>query len=218
MGFGLTQVDEIDPRTSIHCCLSYTANNMPADALMTLGARASASMVLIPITGIFRLEHHKSWDIISILKQPTQTESVFFLLTHWSRVTHTCICVSKLTIIGSDKGLSPDRREAIIWTNAGILLVGPLRTNFSEILIKIHNFSLWKIHFKMSGKWRPSCLGLNVLNDWYWNSIAHYTSISSSTPRYVYIWLYKHRNVKLGSISIMIFFSQQFISDGNKAF
>ena len=37
------------------------------------------------------------------------------LLTHWGRVTH--ICVSKLTIIGSDNGLSPDRRQAIIWTN-----------------------------------------------------------------------------------------------------
>ena len=46
-------------------------------------------------------------------------------LTHWGRVTH--ICVSKLTIIGSDNGLSPDRRQAIIWTNAGLLLIGPLR-------------------------------------------------------------------------------------------
>ena len=43
-------------------------------------------------------------------------------LTHWGRVTH--ICVSKLTIIGSDNGLSPGRRQAIIWTNAGILLIG----------------------------------------------------------------------------------------------
>ena len=51
------------------------------------------------------------------------------------------ICVSKLTIIGSDNGLSPRRRQAIIWTNAGILLIGPLGTNFSEILIEIHTFS-----------------------------------------------------------------------------
>ena len=33
-------------------------------------------------------------------------------LTHWDRVTH--ICVSKLTIIASDNGLSPGRRQAII--------------------------------------------------------------------------------------------------------
>ena len=57
------------------------------------------------------------------------------LLTHWGRVTH--ICVNKLTSIGSDNGLSPGRRQAIIGTNGGILLIGPLGTNFSEILIEI---------------------------------------------------------------------------------
>ena len=83
-------------------------------------------------------------------------------LTHWGRVTH--ICVGKLTIIGSDNGLTPGRRQAIVWTNAGILLIWPLGTNFSEILIAIETFSFKKMHFKLSsGKWRPSCLGLNVL-------------------------------------------------------
>ena len=57
---------------------------------------------------------------------------------HWGRVTH--ICVSKLTIIGSDNGLSPEQRQAIIWTNAGMLLIGALGTNFSEISIEIHQF------------------------------------------------------------------------------
>ena len=61
--------------------------------------------------------------------------------------------------IGSDNGLSPIRRQAIILTNAGILLIGSLGTNFSEILIKIHTSSL-KIS---SGKWRPFCLDHNVL-------------------------------------------------------
>ena len=83
-------------------------------------------------------------------------------LTHWGQVAH--ICISKLTIIGSDNGLSPGQRQAIIWSNAGILLIGPLWTNFSEILIEIHTFPLKKMHLKMSsGKWRPFCLGLNVL-------------------------------------------------------
>ena len=57
------------------------------------------------------------------------------LLTHWGRVTH--ICVNKLSNIGSDNGLSPDRRQAVIWTNAVMLLIGPLGTNFTEILIGI---------------------------------------------------------------------------------
>ena len=59
-------------------------------------------------------------------------------LTHWGRATH--ICVSKLTTIGSDNGLSPGWRQASIWTNAGILSIGPLGTKFSEILMEIRNF------------------------------------------------------------------------------
>ena len=84
-------------------------------------------------------------------------------LTHWGRVTH--ICVSKLTIIGSDNGLPPDRRQAIIWTNAGIWLIRTLGTNFSEILGEIHSFSFKKMHLKMSSaKGRLFSLGLNELN------------------------------------------------------
>ena len=86
-------------------------------------------------------------------------------LIHWGRVTH--ICVSKLTIIGADNGLSPGWRQAIIRTNAGILLIGPLGTNFSEILIWIQTFSFRQVHLKMSSaKWRPFCLGLNELIHW----------------------------------------------------
>ena len=77
----------------------------------------------------------------------------------------THICVNNLTIIGPDTGLSPGRRQAIIWTNAGILLIGPWKTNCSEILISIHTFLFRKIHLKMSSaKCRPCCLGLNVLS------------------------------------------------------
>ena len=97
------------------------------------------------------------------------------LLTHW--VTH--ICVGEQTIIGSDNGLSPVRRQAIIWTNDGILLIGPLGTNFSEILIGIQIFSVKKMPLKMSSaKWRSFCLGLNVLNVLYLGNL----SLSLSTP------------------------------------
>ena len=85
-------------------------------------------------------------------------------LTDWGRVTH--ICVSNLTIIGSDNDLSPDRRQAIIWTNAGILLICPLGTNFSEILIEILTFSFKKMRLKVSSaRWRPFCLCRNVLTN-----------------------------------------------------
>ena len=92
-----------------------------------------------------------------------QRENYCYTLTHWGRMTH--ICVSDLTIIGSDNGLSPYRRQAIIWTNAGILLIGPLETNFSEILIEILTLSFKKMRLKVSSaKRRPFCLGLNVLS------------------------------------------------------
>ena len=78
----------------------------------------------------------------------------------------THIYVSELTIIGSDNGLSPGRHQAIIWNNAGLLLIEPLGTNFSEILIGSQTFSFTKMHFNMSSvKWRPFWLGLNVLNN-----------------------------------------------------
>ena len=67
----------------------------------------------------------------------------------------TYICVSDLTSIGSDDGLSPDRRQAIIRTNAGILLIRPVGTNFSEFLVEILIFSFKKMRLKVSSaKWR----------------------------------------------------------------
>ena len=129
----------------------------------TLELFSSATNKIFPIH--FRMSVMPSRTIISIfyclfnnLFKPTPMKT----LTHWGRVTH--ICVGNLTIIGSDNGLSPGRRQAIIWTSAGILLIGPLGTNFSEILIGIQTFSFKKMHLKISSaKWRPFCPGLNVL-------------------------------------------------------
>ena len=45
--------------------------------------------------------------------------------------------VTKLTVIGSDNALSPARRQAISWSNAGILSLGHMGTNFREITIEI---------------------------------------------------------------------------------
>ena len=110
------------------------------------GARVNHNAVFC----IFRLNQK-----ISLIPIPTH-------LTHWGRVTH--INVSKLNTIGSDNGLSPGRRQAIILTNAGILLIRTLGTNFSEILGEIHSFSFSKMHLKMSSaKCRLFGLGLNEL-------------------------------------------------------
>ena len=83
-------------------------------------------------------------------------------LTHWGRLMH--IYLSNLAMINSDNGLLPGRCQAIIWTNAGILLIQSLGMNLSEISSKIHTFSFKKMHLKMlSGKCQPFCFSLNVL-------------------------------------------------------
>ena len=87
---------------------------------------------------------YRSWDVLySWGARYISLMLAWKILINWGRVTH--ISVDKLTIIGSYNGLSPERRQAIIWTNAGIWLIGPLGTNFSGILIEIQTFSLKKI-------------------------------------------------------------------------
>ena len=76
------------------------------------------------------------------------------VLTNWGRMTG--ICDGEITIIGSDNGLSPGRRQAIIWTNAGILFIRIAGTNFSEIVSEVNTFSFKKTHLNMSSaKWHP---------------------------------------------------------------
>ena len=112
-------------------------------------ARVKASVSKMKTTFEFRTHSGLALKRLILVLSP---------LTHWGRVTH--ICVSNQTIIGSDNGLSLIRRQAIIWTNAGILLIGHLGTNFNEILIEIHTLSLNEMHLNMSSAmWRPFCLG-----------------------------------------------------------
>ena len=61
----------------------------------------------------------------------------------------TRISISKLTITDSDNGVSPGRRQAIIWTIAEIVSINPLGTNLNEILIKMYVFSFTKMHLKI---------------------------------------------------------------------
>ena len=107
-----------------------------------------------------------------------------YCITHWGWVKH--IFVSKLTIVGSNNGLSPGRRQAIIWTNVGMLSIGPLGINFSEILIGIFieenafEIVVWKMAAILS---RPQCV-----NNWYsWWLTLH--CIHYVHRRYCYVVL-----------------------------
>ena len=73
--------------------------------------------------GVFICEVLKSFYGYSLNLLIILIFSAISNLTHWSRVKH--VCVSELTIIGSDNGLSPGQRQAIIWTSARTLLIGP---------------------------------------------------------------------------------------------
>ena len=92
-----------------------------------------------------------------------------YKLTYWGRVTHIHVCVSTITVIGSNNGLSPGRRQAIIWTNARILLIGPLGTNFSEILIEIYIFHsgkcIWKCRLENFGHFVSASMCISRLWD-----------------------------------------------------
>ena len=123
------------------------------------------------------------------------------MLTHWGQVTH--MCVSKLTIICSDNGLVPGQCQAIIWTNALILLIWSLGTNFSEILIKIFAFSFKKKHLQISsGIWWPFCLALNVLIEFTAKLMLMKQSYTSFelTDWFLPIWLKIHSYCIIPSI------------------
>ena len=93
--------------------------------------------ILSVVLGLSWLYHH----ILSIVSYIYIRKLGMLRLTHLGRMTH--ICVANLTIIRSDNGLSPGRRQTIIWTNAGM-----------------------KLHLRVSAKRRLICLGLNELILW----------------------------------------------------
>ena len=138
---------------SAACCFQGRSSTSPSPANSASGY-SSTVWSLVVLKCCTSSSHSISWWQQGTAEIP--------MLIHWGWVTHKCI--SNLTIIGSDNGLSPGQRQAIIWTNAGNLLIWNLGTNFSEILSEIHIFSFKKMHLKMlSAKFRPSCSGLNML-------------------------------------------------------
>ena len=126
-----------DPKIVIHgysCIIPYT---LPSQ----VSYEVSIVRIREKLTVLLTASHSTKKEYISIGKHavsPAIPASLAqwgshypFPLTHWGCVMH--ICVSELTISGSDNGLLPGWHQAIIWTNAGILLIGPLGTNCSEI-------------------------------------------------------------------------------------
>ena len=147
------------------------------------------SVITFSYTKCFVLSY--TVDVVFILSyfMISKINSGLNVLTHWGQVTLKC--TGDLIIIGSHNGLLPGRRQAIILTNAVILLIGPLGTNFSEILIIIPIFSFKKMRLTVSsGKWRPFCLRLNVLKQ---QPLCAYAHLHNPMPNHVSME-YLHRS------------------------
>ena len=139
------------------------------------------------------------WNGVHVLQGEMSSDVMLLLcfLTHWGRVTH--ICVSKLAIIGSDDRLLPGQHQAIIWTNAGILLIRPLGTKFSEMFVEIHTFSFKKIHLKMS---RPQCVNsMRHFNLWSHNVLHGTTWVLQALPTWLAVTVMTKEHGRLALVN-----------------
>ena len=124
------------------------------------------------------------------------------------RPSDAFICMSKLTVIGSDNGLLAGQPQAIIWTNAGIFLIRLLETHFSEITIEINTFSFKKMHWKMSSaKWWTCCLGLNVfLISCTVSSLKQAQSTQQSVIVHIILEMYEFTSVMIFMMTVQLIF------------
>ena len=79
-------------------------------------------LVLFHVLCVFYIMY--SISFLSPSDNSSVTNVICWLKPTWDKV---------YLILSSDNGLLPGRHQAIIWTNAGILLIKPLETNISEL-------------------------------------------------------------------------------------
>ena len=131
---------------------------------------SSTTFIYTKTTKFYQLSTEKDKDLINI------TRYLFAMVKHWCGVVVDELVVTETewriyasmnwAITASDNGLSPDWRQTIIGINAGILLIRPSGTNFSEILIEIHFHSrkcIWKCRMENSGLSELASLGAKPL-------------------------------------------------------
>ena len=103
------------------------------DLMFLLSWEIKNSWFLIPIE--LEGQGTRMWNSQELQSVLTVNERwLHFVVTHCDRVTH--ICVSPLCCYWFRQGLSPDRRQATVSTDDGLLSIGPLATCFNEILIR----------------------------------------------------------------------------------
>ena len=114
----------------------------------------------------------------------------------------THICISKITIIGSDYGLSPGLRQANIWRNVGILLIWPLGTKFSEILIIDQSSYIFSQENAYAACGMPFCLSLNELK-------CPNSTVNSAHSHIVIVWVLGEGSAVIFLVEFTIFLHTQ---------
>ena len=171
------------------CERSYTH---PVVYAFVLVARYSTVPILVPtrcmwFINIFQGCFTDNGLIASFPKHLRPSPTGHCNLTHWGQVTHNAPIILPLFV-----QIMAWRRPGIIWSNAGISLIGPLGTNLSEILIKLYIMSFTKMQMKKSSvKWQPFCFSLNMLTTTKHNKVQ---TISIFLRVYIQLillnWLY----------------------------
>ena len=139
------------PVTYKCCGVTFPALNIEvSNLILTFSYLWLVGVILFGIAKLF------PWSFIKIL-----TCMILFLHTRnriswYLRPSISCrIMVEYFTHLPLEPHLCVG---AITWTNADLLSIGPVGTNFSDIWIEILIFSFKKMWLKMSSaRWRPIC-------------------------------------------------------------
>ena len=120
--------------SGLHKDIRHITINQTNDGLSSKGPNTSYARDILSKLKYFHSQILITigWNVVHGMQnfKINSVTPVINCLTHWGRVRH--ICISKQTIIGLDNGLLPGRRQAIIWNNAGTLLIGTLGINFKS--------------------------------------------------------------------------------------
>ena len=125
---------------------------------------------VFPCHDVVHFTHHLFKIVLTICKNKIQYRNFGIFnpnatggFIHWGRVTH--ICVNRLTIIGSDNGLSPGRHQALIWTIDGTLLItlgNKLQWNLKKKFRHFYSGKfIWKRRLDNDGHFVSTSLCLN---------------------------------------------------------
>ena len=102
-------------------------------------------------------------------------------------------------MIGSDNCLFPRRRQAITWTNAMVVLIRTLGTNFSDILNAIHILFIQQNAFE-NVVWETAAILsrssifdvlASICKKFYFKPIWNYQiyqALATILPRYQFTW------------------------------